>query len=123
MPDGIIRDPKMNSNEANFGILFHTTAGIYCAYKKGNDPNKRILPSGFKVFCGEKQQLNNPITWDDQKIWFVVDITIGEDPENPDAENEDQPVVMDIKNFLNTKSEHFPKSKSYSGDNHIETFM
>jgi hypothetical protein len=98
MPEAIIRDPKQNQDEFNFGILFHYKEG-YCAYRKQGNNIKRILPAGWEVDTSHPVNLKIPIPWD-SKVTKVVNITRFEDPQP------NKPIVNKLKNAISAGDLH-----------------
>ena len=93
MPEGIIRDPKQNNFEADFGILVLTSTKEYCAYRKQGEDTKRILPAGWPVITSEPQTLKTTIPWD-KGVTKVVNITsFPEDPPN-------KPILKKLKKAI-----------------------
>jgi len=74
MPDGIIRDPKMNPTERRYGILYSPIYGGYLAYDKINQGNsKRFWIGGLKVTYSDVEDLHVPIIFDGTLVTQKVD--------------------------------------------------
>ena len=111
----IIKDPKMNDTEKQFGIIEYD--GAYAYYDKENsDNNKRYLPSGFFVPMSaiELKQKNPPyvIIHDGQVINLKAKFSI--DPDyDPSKDPNQGPVISAI--FLYLKNEYqWPTSEEES---------
>lgn len=74
MPDGIIRDPKMNPTERQYGILYSATFGGYLAYDKikKSDP-KRFWIAGLRVHYNYIEDLPATINYDEYSVTKKVD--------------------------------------------------
>lgn len=88
MPDGIIRDPKMNvDKEADFGVLFvlrTDKSDDYFLYFKedlNSNKDKRYFTSGTVVnFTGEENALKKNYHWD--KILIKKWVNIEDEPDD-----------------------------------------
>jgi len=118
----IIKDPKMNDTEKQFGIIEYD--GAYAYYDKENvGNNKRYLPSGFVILKSQIEliQKNPPyvIIHDGQVINLKAKFSI--DPEyDPDKDPNQGPVIRAIYKYLKD-TYAWPTTESELINSHLDT--